>query len=169
MVWTMHRLHHSDVSHLLFTGDPPQVYAWFGQCIVYIIVMFVEKFLMSLLVLFDFWKKVSSNSATPISNVITLGHLLTMCKCLLVLFDFWKKVSSDSSYAIALYWGTTSPCIISKHIQTPKVLCSLRNGMFGINRLKITIYMYFVCLSYNSCHNKLFQILFEIVYYDMNI
>ena len=49
-------------SYSVFAGDPPQVYAWFGQCVVYIIVMFVEKFLMSLLVLFDFWKKVSSNS-----------------------------------------------------------------------------------------------------------
>jgi len=43
----------------LSAGDPPQATAWFGQCVIYIIVMFVEKFLMSLLVLFDFWKKVS--------------------------------------------------------------------------------------------------------------
>ena len=44
---------------LLFLGDPAQCNAWAGQCGLYILVMIIEKTLMTLLVLFDFWKKVS--------------------------------------------------------------------------------------------------------------
>ena len=45
------------------TGNPPQCNAWVGQCGLYILVMLVEKILMTLLVLFHFWREV--------------GHVLT--------------------------------------------------------------------------------------------
>ncbi|KAI0230874.1 Store-operated calcium entry regulator STIMATE [Lamellibrachia satsuma] len=71
-------------------GDPPQVYAWFGQCVIYIIVMFVEKFLMSLLVLFDFWKKVRQLIMSPIRNPkLELVIVMFIVPFVVNAFIFW--------------------------------------------------------------------------------
>ena len=53
-------VHHCDDIKLLFySGKPPQCNSWVGQCGLYIIVMILEKILMTLLVLFPFWTSVS--------------------------------------------------------------------------------------------------------------
>ncbi|XP_025108725.1 store-operated calcium entry regulator STIMATE-like isoform X2 [Pomacea canaliculata] len=49
-------------------GEPPKCNAWLGQTVLYIVVMIVEKLLMTLLVLFDFWKKVRHIIMSPITN-----------------------------------------------------------------------------------------------------
>ncbi len=46
----------------IFAGNPPQCNAWVGQCGLYILVMIIEKLLMTLLVLFHFWRDVSDIS-----------------------------------------------------------------------------------------------------------
>ncbi|KAK2187781.1 hypothetical protein NP493_154g02000 [Ridgeia piscesae] len=71
-------------------GDPPQATAWFGQCVIYIIVMFVEKFLMSLLVLFDFWKKVRQLIMSPIrSPKLELVIVMFIVPFVVNAFIFW--------------------------------------------------------------------------------
>ena len=47
---------------LAIAGNPPQCNAWMGQCGLYILVMIVEKILMTLLVQFHFWRDVSRNN-----------------------------------------------------------------------------------------------------------
>ncbi len=46
---------------VLFAGNPPQCNAWVGQCGLYILVMVIEKLLMTLLVIPDFWRDVSQS------------------------------------------------------------------------------------------------------------
>ncbi len=50
---------------IIISGNPPSCKEWSRQCGLYILVMIVEKFLMTLLVLFDFWRDVSLLSCTP--------------------------------------------------------------------------------------------------------
>ena len=50
---------YADILTTFFSGNPPQCNAWIGQCGLYILVMIIEKLLMTLLVLFDFWRDVS--------------------------------------------------------------------------------------------------------------
>ena len=40
-------------------GNSSPCSAWLSQCAVYIVIVLLEKILMTLLVLFDFWKDVS--------------------------------------------------------------------------------------------------------------
>ena len=40
-------------------GNPPACSTWVGQCALYILVMILEKILMTLLIQFDFWKQVN--------------------------------------------------------------------------------------------------------------
>lgn len=44
----------------IFPGNPPACSTWVGQCALYILVMILEKILMTLLIQFDFWKQVTS-------------------------------------------------------------------------------------------------------------
>ncbi|XP_035824364.1 store-operated calcium entry regulator STIMATE [Aplysia californica] len=49
-------------------GDPPKCNAWVGQCALYILVMIIEKLLMTILVLFKFWMKVRQFIMSPITD-----------------------------------------------------------------------------------------------------
>ncbi|XP_014777945.1 store-operated calcium entry regulator STIMATE isoform X1 [Octopus bimaculoides] len=49
-------------------GRPPQCNAWIGQCGLYILVMIIEKILMTLLVLCHFWVKVRKFILAPVKN-----------------------------------------------------------------------------------------------------
>ncbi len=54
--------------YFIYVGNPPQLSAWLGQCGLYIIVMVVEKVLISLLLLFHFWKYVREFILYPITD-----------------------------------------------------------------------------------------------------
>ena len=76
----------------LFTvGNPPQCNAWIGQCGLYILVMIIEKLLMTLLVLFDFWRDVSC--------VYDVLVVVTEKKCVM-------NVLTGSSETAYFYFGT---------------------------------------------------------------
>ncbi|KAK7102874.1 hypothetical protein V1264_021033 [Littorina saxatilis] len=62
--------HRSTCKSLYFGeyGEPPQCNAWVGQTALYIIVMIVEKLLMTFLVLPSFWVKVRKFIMTPIKD-----------------------------------------------------------------------------------------------------
>jgi len=49
-------------------GHPPQCKPWMGQCAIYIFVILIEKILMTLLVMFDFWKEVRKFIMYPIKD-----------------------------------------------------------------------------------------------------
>ncbi|XP_064633872.1 store-operated calcium entry regulator STIMATE-like [Lineus longissimus] len=49
-------------------GSPPQCNAWIGQCALYILVMIIEKILMTCLVQFNFWKEVRNFMMSPIKD-----------------------------------------------------------------------------------------------------
>ncbi|XP_072174689.1 store-operated calcium entry regulator STIMATE-like [Diadema setosum] len=49
-------------------GDPPQYDAWIGQCGVFIIIVIVEKILITLLTLIPFWTEVAEVLLSPIHN-----------------------------------------------------------------------------------------------------
>jgi len=44
---------------LCVPGHTRQCRAWAGQCVVYVVVVVFEKIIITVVVLFDFWKKVS--------------------------------------------------------------------------------------------------------------
>lgn len=50
------------------TGKPPSSKAWLAQCGVYILLMIVEKVLITLLVQFEFWESVSHLILAPVGN-----------------------------------------------------------------------------------------------------
>ena len=56
------------LNSIVFLGSPPQCNAWVGQCGLYILVMVVEKILMTLLIQFNFWRDVSGSKCRGIVN-----------------------------------------------------------------------------------------------------
>jgi len=52
----------------ILLGKPPSSKAWLAQCGVYIALMVVEKILITLLVQFEFWEKVSHLILAPVGN-----------------------------------------------------------------------------------------------------
>ncbi|ELU04766.1 hypothetical protein CAPTEDRAFT_166869 [Capitella teleta] len=71
-------------------GTPPQCNAWIGQCGVYILVMLIEKMLMTLLILFNFWKKVRDFIMSPIKDPnLELIIVMFIVPFIINAFIFW--------------------------------------------------------------------------------
>ncbi|XP_041347484.1 store-operated calcium entry regulator STIMATE-like [Gigantopelta aegis] len=71
-------------------GKPPQCQSWVGQCGLYIIVMIIEKILMTLLVLFPFWTSVRKFIMKPIQNgVLELVIVMFLVPLVINAFIFW--------------------------------------------------------------------------------
>ncbi|XP_046370457.1 store-operated calcium entry regulator STIMATE-like [Haliotis rufescens] len=71
-------------------GDPPQCNAWVGQCGLYILVMVVEKILVTLLVLFKFWTKVRAFIMSPIKEPkLELVLVMFLVPLVVNAFIFW--------------------------------------------------------------------------------
>ena len=69
----------------LFVGDPFRCHYWLLQCLVYLLVMFVEKLLIGPLVLFSFWKEVSCLSFKLVpSSSLSLSLSLSLGVCVQV-------------------------------------------------------------------------------------
>lgn len=71
-------------------GDPPQCNIWIGQCGLYILVILAEKILMTLLVLFKFWKDVRKFIMSPIQNPkVELVLVMFVIPFIINTFIFW--------------------------------------------------------------------------------
>uniref|UniRef100_A0A8D0G2K6 Transmembrane protein 110 n=1 Tax=Sphenodon punctatus TaxID=8508 RepID=A0A8D0G2K6_SPHPU len=55
--WLVEKLTNNFELVLAFPGDPPQVAAWIGQCILYLLIMVFEKTMISLVLLIPGWTK----------------------------------------------------------------------------------------------------------------
>lgn len=88
-------------------GSPPQCHAWAGQCGLYILVMLIEKTLMTLLVLPDFWQKVGK-----ILFHLILGNLYYFLKlfCGVFIYFLTRCIRGDAllflwPYLWCYEWG----------------------------------------------------------------
>lgn len=71
-------------------GNPPQCNAWVGQCALYILVMIVEKILMTLLVQFHFWVKVRKFILAPVKDAsLEIVIVMFMVPLFVNAFIFW--------------------------------------------------------------------------------
>ncbi|XP_060064639.1 store-operated calcium entry regulator STIMATE-like [Ylistrum balloti] len=71
-------------------GNPPECNAWVGQCGLYILVMILEKFLMTLLVQFNFWKDVRSFLMSPVKDPhVELIIVMFIIPLIVNAFIFW--------------------------------------------------------------------------------
>ncbi|KAK3102134.1 hypothetical protein FSP39_009072 [Pinctada imbricata] len=71
-------------------GSPPQCSAWVGQCGLYILVMIIEKILMTLLVQFSFWKDVRNFLMSPIKDPhVELVIVMFIVPLVVNAFIFW--------------------------------------------------------------------------------
>lgn len=50
----------TNAQYVVFSGSPPQCSSWVGQCGLYILVMIIEKIIMTGLIQFSFWEDVST-------------------------------------------------------------------------------------------------------------
>lgn len=71
-------------------GNPPQCNAWIGQCAIYILVMIIEKILMTLLVQFHFWVKVRKFILAPVKDAsLEIVIVMFMVPLFVNAFIFW--------------------------------------------------------------------------------
>jgi len=71
-------------------GDPPQCNIWIGQCGLYLLVILAEKILMTLLLLFKFWKGVRKLIMSPIQNPkVELVLVMFIVPFIINAFIFW--------------------------------------------------------------------------------
>jgi len=71
-------------------GKPARLKAWAVQCLVYMLVMVVEKILMTLLVMFDFWKEVRKFIMSPIKDPnLELIIVMFIVPFIVNAFIFW--------------------------------------------------------------------------------
>lgn len=71
-------------------GNPPACSTWVGQCALYILVMILEKILMTLLIQFDFWKKVRTFLMSPIKDPkVELVIVMFIVPLVVNAFIFW--------------------------------------------------------------------------------
>lgn len=71
-------------------GSPPKCNAFLGQCGLYILVMIVEKILMTLLIQFHFWEDVRKFIMTPVNDPkVELVIVMFVIPLLVNAFIFW--------------------------------------------------------------------------------
>ncbi|ESO91322.1 hypothetical protein LOTGIDRAFT_182597 [Lottia gigantea] len=71
-------------------GDPPNCTSWIGQCLLYIIVVLIEKVLMALLVQFRFWTDVRKFIMSPIKEPqFELVIVMFLVPLVINAFIFW--------------------------------------------------------------------------------
>lgn len=71
-------------------GSPAQCSAWVGQCGLYILVMVVEKILMTLLIQFNFWKDVQKFIMSPVKDPkVELVIVMFVVPLVVNAFIFW--------------------------------------------------------------------------------
>lgn len=71
-------------------GSPPQCNAFIGQCGLYILVMIVEKILMTLLIQFHFWEDVRKFIMTPVKDPnVELVIVMFIIPLVVNAFIFW--------------------------------------------------------------------------------
>ena len=95
-------------------GNPPKLFSCVAQCILYVIVMVIEKALMTAVLLFDFWSKVRHNifnsvynctcTCTFLYNLYTWPYWwrVSNCKCLFQVRDFILSPITDPSLEIVI-------------------------------------------------------------------
>lgn len=94
-----------DLLHFGEYGTPPKIQAWLGQSGLYILVMLVEKFLVTLLTLPKFWKRVREVLMYPITNPkVELVIVVLIIPFIVNAFVFWvvdnflkRHIKSSSS------------------------------------------------------------------------
>nr|XP_022301715.1 store-operated calcium entry regulator STIMATE-like [Crassostrea virginica] len=71
-------------------GNPPACSTWVGQCALYILVMILEKILMTLLIQFDFWKQVRTFLMSPFKDPkVELVLVMFIVPLVVNAFIFW--------------------------------------------------------------------------------
>ncbi|KAL5015399.1 hypothetical protein ScPMuIL_009669 [Solemya velum] len=86
-------------------GSPAQCNAWVGQCALYILVMIIEKILMTLLIQFNFWKDVRKFIMSPVEDPkLELIIVMFIVPLIVNAFIFWvvdnflkRKIKTNKS------------------------------------------------------------------------
>ena len=137
-------------------GNPPQCNAWIGQCGLYILVMIIEKLLMTLLVLFDFWRDVSNVCDVFVVAIEKKGIMNVFSSSSAVAYSFifehvaflgWNKRTKKLCRWVRICWQETLGLIKVTEIRGKLVKGEFTSGVYSYK------YSYFLCFSGETIHH----------------